>query len=338
MPLETKVISIIGLSKNAGKTTVLGALLRSLPPQVPIGLVSIGVDGEERDAWSGREKPSIEVPQSGWIATAEMYINQNPGQWEIISHTGLSSTAGAIYLVKAKRPGRTVLAGVVTKEGIERVIQLMREYGCRFVLVDGAYDRKASSSPFLSDQVIAVVGASMGKNLKEVCHRFAEFYALICIPSCTDNLGIQAIERSIQNRCLVGVFDGEIREYPDSSIWRWKEKEVKEPIETMAYFGALTDRGLTALRSLKGLKKIIVPDFTHLFISKDALRRFQAQGGQIQVLRNTQLSMVAVNPISPDGYAFPPDVMKKSIQQICPTVPVWDVVRDREGEIWDALR
>lgn len=337
MPLDTQTISIIGLSKNAGKTTVLGALLHSLPFKEPVGVVSIGVDGEARDAWSGREKPPIEVPEAGWVATAEMVINQNPGQWEIVSHTGLSSTAGEIYLARAKRPGRIVLAGVVTKEGIERVIHLMRVNGCRTILVDGAYDRKASSSPFLTDQVVAVVGASLGKSLEEVCQRFAEFYAMISLASCTDKMDIQAAKQAMKKRRLIGIHEGTLLEYPFSSIWEWERAETKMPSETIALPGALTDRGLVELSRLKGLRRVIVPDATHLFISLDALRRFQAKGGVIQVLRHTRLSMVAINPVSPDGYAFPPDEMKSRIQAICPTIPVWDVVRDLEGGIWDVF-
>ena len=46
----SKTIAIVGLSKNAGKTTVLNHLTGvAVSRSLPAGVVSIGVDGEERD-------------------------------------------------------------------------------------------------------------------------------------------------------------------------------------------------------------------------------------------------------------------------------------------------
>ena len=54
-----KVISIVGNTKNAGKTTVLNYYLEKFDK--PIGLSSIGLDGEEIDQVNFLEKPRIFV-------------------------------------------------------------------------------------------------------------------------------------------------------------------------------------------------------------------------------------------------------------------------------------
>lgn len=136
----------------------------------------------------------------------------------------------------------------------------------------------------------------------------------------------------MQKRKIVGLKGGEPILFPFASLWEWEREDRKVPCETIALPGALTDRGLTILSHQKGLERLIVPDATHLFVSLSALRRFQATGVQVEVLRPTSIAAVAVNPVSPDGYSFPPDEMKARIQAICPTVPVWDAIRDHPGE------
>ena len=66
-----KTLSIVGMCKNAGKTTVLNRLLSLKANGEVWGLTSIGRDGESTDVVTGTEKPGIFVPQGTLIATAK---------------------------------------------------------------------------------------------------------------------------------------------------------------------------------------------------------------------------------------------------------------------------
>ena len=67
---SVKTLSIVGMCKNAGKTTMLNWMLANTNGQT-LGLTSIGRDGESTDVVTGTEKPGIYVPEGTLIATAK---------------------------------------------------------------------------------------------------------------------------------------------------------------------------------------------------------------------------------------------------------------------------
>ncbi|MFR6085879.1 MAG: hypothetical protein ACLUIX_00750 [Oscillospiraceae bacterium] len=56
-----QTMSIVGMCKNAGKTTMLNWMLHHDRLQGTLGLTSIGRDGESTDVVTGTEKPGIFV-------------------------------------------------------------------------------------------------------------------------------------------------------------------------------------------------------------------------------------------------------------------------------------
>ena len=59
-----KTISIVGMAKNAGKTTALNYLIEeAMDEGVRLGITSIGRDGETQDLVTGTEKPQIYLEQ-----------------------------------------------------------------------------------------------------------------------------------------------------------------------------------------------------------------------------------------------------------------------------------
>src|SRR5690554_5308825 len=95
-------LSIIGLAKNVGKTTVLNGLVAEAhEKEISVGLVSIGVDGEERDVWSGRLKPPVYVPAGSFVATAGPLLDLEGYSWEVIAETGVQSAVGKVLIARA---------------------------------------------------------------------------------------------------------------------------------------------------------------------------------------------------------------------------------------------
>lgn len=58
---DYKRVSIIGMEKNVGKTTVLNQLIEDIGTKKIVGLTSIGRDGEDTDVVTNTHKPRIYV-------------------------------------------------------------------------------------------------------------------------------------------------------------------------------------------------------------------------------------------------------------------------------------
>jgi hypothetical protein len=69
-------VTIVGLAKNAGKTTVVNHLLERLEGRV--GLASLGLDGEARDQLTGLAKPRIAPPAGALVLTTTQLRGQTP--------------------------------------------------------------------------------------------------------------------------------------------------------------------------------------------------------------------------------------------------------------------
>ena len=71
---DLESLAIIGLSKNAGKTTCLNHIIAAWQETSqlrPLALTSVGRDGELEDILSGNPKPRIYVQTGTLIASAE---------------------------------------------------------------------------------------------------------------------------------------------------------------------------------------------------------------------------------------------------------------------------
>ena len=87
-------LSLIGLSKNVGKTTTTNHLLETLVGEKyyrsdELALTSLGLDGEATDALTGLPKPRY-VPQAGLlVATTAELLRQAESEGAQRSHTHL---------------------------------------------------------------------------------------------------------------------------------------------------------------------------------------------------------------------------------------------------------
>ena len=202
--------------QNDGVESLVGvALSRSLPA----GLVSIGVDGEERDAWSGRPKPQVLIPEGTVVATAGSCLDVRAGNWEVLEELPVRSLLGQVFLARALRPGTVKLAGISSAKKIDRVLEGFRRHGVRLALVDGAYDRKAAAHPIRSDGVILVAGAGAGRTLEEVVRRTEEWVRIFNLPPCGDPLLEKAGKRLCSRGARWGSTGKESYPFPFRPSW-----------------------------------------------------------------------------------------------------------------------
>ncbi len=75
----SRSLAVVGLVKNAGKTTVVNALMANCDHL--FGLTSLGLDGERTDHLTGLAKPSITPPAGTLVATTGARSSARATRW-----------------------------------------------------------------------------------------------------------------------------------------------------------------------------------------------------------------------------------------------------------------
>ena len=156
-------VAIIGMEKNAGKTTVLNHLLSSRPPVVQ-AITSIGYDGEDTDQVTGTDKPSIYVGCGTMVATASSLLGQCDFTRELLRFTGFHTPMGEVVITRARSDGFAQIAGPSTTAQMSALISMLHELGATQVLVDGAAARKSTAAIASSEACILATGATFSPN------------------------------------------------------------------------------------------------------------------------------------------------------------------------------
>lgn len=335
IPDELETVSIIGLSKNAGKTTVLNGLVQEMYRKRSIGLLSIGIDGEERDVWSGRPKPPVFVPEGSWVATADTLLNQQPEAWRIIESTPLTTVMGQVMIAQAKRDTSVQLAGIHTKEGMQEALQVFKQLGVSLHFIDGAYNRKTSASPLLAQGIFLVVGAAAATSLSRLETQARDWMYPFTLGEISKSIEQEAFQLSQTTKRVVGVNKKDLEVFPFSSLFSIQEiKKVFQQQDKWSAWvipGACSERFVQYLLEQKKFLTLIIPNATHLFVSYPTMRKYTQRGGAFLVGKSSRLLGVAINPVSPDGYSLDPLQMRQQIIKIAHPLPVFDVLRDELG-------
>jgi hypothetical protein len=188
IPTDVRRVAIVGLAKNTGKTTVLNALLQAGQQEGKrFGVLSVGVDGEQRDVWDLHDKPAIEVWPGVWAATARAAINESSAHLTIVRELKPSSPLGPVYLVRCTQPGRLKLAGTHTLADVRQAMAHFEEYGVDLSIVDGAYDRLAAAGPDVCQGVVLCTGAAVDARVEVAMQWTEEVLAKWQLPQWTDN-------------------------------------------------------------------------------------------------------------------------------------------------------
>ena len=157
---ETKTMSIVGMCKNAGKTTMLNWMLSGGHLHGTLGLTSIGRDGESTDIVTGTEKPGIFVKEGTLIATAKDMLRLGDVTKEILMTTGIPTPLGEVVILRARSAGHVQLAGPSITTQLKSVSQAFFELGADRSIIDGALGRKSLGARSVAEGVILCTGAS----------------------------------------------------------------------------------------------------------------------------------------------------------------------------------
>lgn len=324
-------LSIVGLEKNTGKTACLNYILQRLPMEnIRMAVSSVGIDGESTDQVTQTAKPEILLREGMLFTTSEKHFRQRRLSAEVLAVSDEQTALGRLVTARAVTRGKVLLSGPSSSSALSRWMQeLKSRHQVDLCIIDGALSRMSLASPAVSESMILTTGAALTLNAQELIRRTAFAVALIQLPLST--LAPLFPEGDWPHGICVVDKAGEIQPTAMQSAFNSGMVQLDAWKNAQAVFfpGALTDRSLKAIlaQGLDHRLEVIVKDFTRIFISPQTHQLFLKAGGQIRVLKRSQLLAVCLNPLAPSGYSL-------NSEKICNELsgkiqlPVYDIKRN----------
>ena len=154
-----KTISIVGMAKNAGKTTALNYLIEEAEDEsIRLGITSTGRDGETTDLVTNTDKPRVYLYEDTIVSVPTQLYELAEAGLEILSMSKYRTSIGELLLCRVCESGYVQIAGPVATADTKRMCRQMFGLGVDLILIDGAIDRKSIASPETSDAIILSTG------------------------------------------------------------------------------------------------------------------------------------------------------------------------------------
>ena len=321
-------VAVVGLSKNTGKTVTLNHVLREIDHYgVPVGVSSIGIDGETVDSVTNTEKPEIILYPGMIFATGEAFYRQRLIESEILDLDNRPTVFGRTVVARALSRGKVLLSGPPDTASMRRLIERMRREGAKTVIVDGALSRLSPASPAITEAMILATGAAVSPDIDRIVERTAYIGSLIGLPLAKE-IDSDSLEEA--DGVMVIENDGKIKDAGLKStldlsglkgVINGKGKRIYVP-------GMVGERMLKYLTGLKEVRdmELVVKDFTRIFAEPMTVKAYLAKGGRISVVRRPRLLAVTINPWSPQGYTVNKAKLRETLRSKL-DVPVINVMR-----------
>lgn len=327
---QFNTISIVGVAKNAGKTTTLNYLLEvAAQENVVIGLTSTGRDGELQDVVTSTEKPAIYVSEGMIVSTASKIFDQGDAGLEILNATNYGTPLGDIIICRVKESGTVQIAGPTNAVDIKKISEEMLNYGVATVLIDGSIDRKSSASPLISEATILATGAALSRDINIVVQETAYISELYRLPKLEDKMAYDIIATHKGEKPLLIDREYQVLELNIAtgiSNSRHINERITDDIQYIYFPGALTNSALADIEvnKLKAMK-IIIKDGTKIFVDANRWQSLQRHGLKVEVLHPINLIAITLNPYSPKGYYFNPNVFMEKMKKRIEGLEMFDI-------------
>lgn len=325
-----KTLSIVGMAKNAGKTTALNYLIEeAMDEGIRLGITSIGRDGETQDLVTGTEKPRIYLDQDTIVTVPTQLYDMADAGMEILKKTRYSTPMGDLLICRVADSGYVQIAGPPAAMDTKRVCDELFGYGCDLILIDGAIDRKAIASPETSDAIILSTGAVLSRNMKKVVEETAHLVSLYSLDELENSPARRQIEENLfQDRILL--IKGEKTVALDLKTGLGGSRFIDEAIDAETEYvyipGAFTNSVICDI-SPKKLKQVrfVLKDPTKIFINAMDWGKLRKKGFRVSVLKNIEVAAITVNPWSPRGYSFESEALIAAMREAIPDMQLIDV-------------
>lgn len=273
-----KILSIIGLSKNCGKTTTLNKIIQILEKEnKKVCVTSIGIDGERFDHLFLFEKPKIYLKENFYVVTSIDSIKERDLDFSILKKFGISTSKGDLILIKMEKEGDVELSGPYIGKDLQKVLDELKEYNFDLILIDGAIDRKVSVK--YSDGVILQTGLNIMDKKDEIIEETIFYKEIFSLPEICD-------EKKEKIKRVVELDKNKKLYYIDE--------------ESLYISGAFTDSVLEEVKMDK-IRKIIVEHPYNIFLSKENFYRLK-KFIEFYVLNGIKLLGVSFSSFYQEGF------------------------------------
>ena len=288
--LTGKTISIVGLSKNSGKTTTLNAIISKANRYFSrIGITSIGRDGEKQDVAIGNAKPQIFVNDNMIVATTAELIDYCDASKRIIYSTNFTTPMGRVYLFETLSSGYIQIGGPSSVSQMVELKSIMQRFGSECIFIDGAASRRSFGFSRLADGIVLCTSANISSNINYVIENTSFIASLYNLPVCLGHDGF--------------LVKGAITDSIIEEILLSHEKN-----------------------ELKALK-LVFEDPSKVICSYDYFVRLKSAVNAIEVLSRPELLAISVNPTSVYGWGFDSREFVEKLKEKV-SVPVFDVAME----------
>ena len=314
---DTRRVALVGLAKNTGKTETLAAIVaEAAAAGRALGVTSIGRDGEEHDVIDARiSKPRVRLEAGSLVASTGPLLHASPARHERLLQTGIRTPLGEVVIARFSEPGTVEVAGPSAAADVRAVGEAMIELGAEQVLIDGAIDRRAASSPAVADGLVMATGAVLAADIERVVAHTSEAVDLVRLARAGSHDGVPVPRRVVLSGDQAEI-SALLRERGHSSF---------------IVAGALSERFLEGLvrarRERAGRElSVIAADPTKVFLSHRGPRWYARQGVSIEVQQTIELKAITINPVAPRSHRFDSRQLRERIEAAVADVPVYDVL------------
>lgn len=316
---QFKVLSVVGMCKNAGKTTVVNKMIESLFNKYKLGITSIGIDGETVDLVTNTHKPEIYVPKNTLVATAKSTLAECDITYKVVKVFDFTTPLGKIVLVESLSDGFVKIAGPSFNSQLEVIVKEFEEHGADKIIIDGAASRKQLAKTSICDALILATGASYNANQNKVIDDTKVQVELL-------ELGFTS-RIDIAREILLKTKLGFIKEDASVSLFDISlgfesidtiMSELSNDVTHIVIGGAITDTTLNKLsdnaKRLKGIE-VIVENPVNVIANPKAVKRFMSTKIKLTTVFKSDLLFVSINPISAYGYRFEASSFKEELRK-----------------------
>ena len=297
-------IAVVGMCKNAGKTTVVNHIIDGCRDNYVLGITSIGYDGEEVDEITKLNKPRIEVHPNMIVATCQSALKTATAQYRKVRDTGIRTALGEVSIIRIKTRGYVEVSGPSMVSQIEALCFEMKKLDCDKIIVDGSAGRTSFASRL--ECAILSVGAALSNDMHNVIKLAKYQVDMFDLDRCENSYAVS--------------FSGN-RPY---AVLKDEDK-----VQIIFRGAMVNDDLMDIMRKYKGYTKTaVVNDASSVFLSPRVYRKFQSRDGKITVQNKTNLVVLTINPMSPYGKWFDKD---KFLNEMLDTVdlPVFNVLDEK---------
>jgi hypothetical protein len=354
-------VALVGLAKNTGKTVALASLLRELHATGRrVGVTSVGRDGEERDVIDSRiEKPRVHLPAGSIVASTDGLLRASAIPYELLEEMDVRTPLGQVLIARLHGDGTIEVAGPSAATDVRAAADAMLVHGAEQVLIDGAIDRRAASSPEIVDGLVMSTGAVLSHDLDEVVLQTRDAVDLVRLPRVDDTSEISRLLRELSASHAGDTLGAANVRGPDGVSAPGRTSfllgEDLQPVALPPRFvltseaeqialvldanpdarwllvaGALPDRFLRNLLHPMHHRRreltLVVSDPTKVFLWKRGPEWYRRQGIRLQALNRVELQALTVNPLAPRSHSFDSAQLRALLQEAIADVPIFDVL------------